>query len=116
MERHRGDTTIFDSCALCLLRRLSFGEEHGVSSSLEGYEEPDCMVHPAMIAAFLKAQAAQDFGDVKGFAQKVHVEWQEGERGPLGNGEGFDWMNRNTIYTLLILSLINTAQSSGISA
>ncbi|KAF8328293.1 DNA polymerase family A-domain-containing protein [Amanita rubescens] len=52
----------------------SLGEERGVEhvGSLEGYEEPDCMVHRANTAAFLKAQAAQDFGEVKGLAQKVH--------------------------------------------
>ena len=54
--------------------RGSLGEEHGIEhvGSLEGYEEPDCMVHRAKTATFLKAQAAQDFGEVKGLAQKVH--------------------------------------------
>ena len=82
--------------------------------SLEGYEEPDCMVHRAKTAAFLKAQAAQDFGEVKGLAQQVHgVKFEGGigdggkgrgkrakgkaakgkARPPLGNGEGIDWSN-----------------------
>ncbi|KAF8327638.1 hypothetical protein F5887DRAFT_1190097 [Amanita rubescens] len=90
----------------------SLGEEHGIehAGSLEGYEEPDCMVHRANTAAFLKAQAAQDFGEVKGLAQKVHgvkfeggiggrpgVNGKKGRKGkggenvPLGNGEGIDW-------------------------
>ena len=87
-----------------------------LAGSLEGYEEPDCMVHRAKTAAFLRAQAAQDFGEVKGLAQKVHgVKFEGGiggdgsgkgrgkrakgraERGkarpPLGNGEGLDWSN-----------------------
>src|SRR6266576_5872864 len=92
--------------------RGSLGKEHGIEDvgSLEGYEEPDCMVHRAQTAAFLKAQAAQDFGEVKGLAQKVHgVKFEVGiggrpgangkkgrkgkkdEKVPLGNGEGIDW-------------------------
>ena len=83
--------------------------------SLEGYEPPDCMVHRAKSAAFLRAQATQDFGEVKGLAQQVHgVKFEGGIGGdgrgkgrgkrvkgkagkgkarqpPLGNGEGFDW-------------------------
>ena len=89
------------------------------AGSLEGYEEPDCMVHRAKTAAFLRAQAAQDFGEVKGLAQQVHgVKFEGGIGGdgngkgrakrakgktakgkarpslaPLGNGEGIDWSN-----------------------
>ena len=71
--------------------RGSLGEEHGIEhvGSLDGYEEPDCMVHRAKTAAFLKAQAAQDFGEVKGLAQKVHGVKFEGEIGgrPGANGK-----------------------------
>ena len=47
--------------------RGSFGEEHGTEhvGSLDGHEEPDCMVHRAKMEA-------QDFGEVKGLAQEVH--------------------------------------------
>ena len=104
--------------------RGSLGEEHGIEhvGSLDGYEEPDCMVHRAKTAAFLKAQAAQDFGEVKGLAQKVHGVKFEGEIGgrpgangkkgrkgkgkgsnkvPLGNGEGIDWSEYEFQWNLL---------------
>jgi len=42
------------------------------------------MVHRGQMAAFLKAQAAQDFAEVKGLAQKVHgVKFEDGI-GPWG--------------------------------
>ncbi|KAF8347323.1 DNA polymerase family A-domain-containing protein [Amanita rubescens] len=65
----------------------SLGEEHGIEhvGSLEGYEEPDCMVHRANTAAFLKAH----FGEVKELAQKVHgVKFEGGIGGrPGANGK-----------------------------
>ncbi|KAF8631471.1 hypothetical protein AX15_002384 [Amanita polypyramis BW_CC] len=86
--------------------------------SLEGYEEPNCLTHRANTAAFLRAQATQDSGEVKGLAQQVHGTRFDGGIGggsgvgakkktrgkgkaggggarvlvaPVGNGEGFDW-------------------------
>ncbi|KAF8328298.1 DNA polymerase family A-domain-containing protein [Amanita rubescens] len=69
----------------------SLGEEHGIEhvGSLEGYEEPDCMVHRANTAAFLKAH----FGEVKELAQKVHGVKFEGGIGvdeSRGNGKDED--------------------------
>ena len=54
--------------------RGSSGEERGTErvGSLEGNGEPDRMIHRAKTAPSLKAQVAQDFGEVKGLAQKVH--------------------------------------------
>ncbi|KAF8638686.1 hypothetical protein AX17_002008 [Amanita inopinata Kibby_2008] len=89
---------------------------HDWVGSLEGYEPPNCLMHRSPNAAFLRAQATQDFGEVKGLAQQVYgVKFTGGigagkKRGvgkqgkgkkdgkggqkalaPVGNGEGFDW-------------------------
>ncbi|KAK2462616.1 hypothetical protein APHAL10511_005349 [Amanita phalloides] len=91
----------------------------GWVGSLEGYEEGECMVHRAASAAFLRAQAAQDFGEVKGLAQRVHGVKFEGGIGagarkkekekarkrsrlaPVGDGEGYDWSD--AVEKLLML-------------
>ncbi|KAG5732740.1 hypothetical protein E4T56_gene16724 [Termitomyces sp. T112] len=78
--------------------------------NLEGYAPPDCLAHRAASAAFLRAQATSDFGEVKGLAQKVSGKKFSGGIGsgrnskgkkstggkcktlaPVGNGEGVDW-------------------------
>ncbi|KAG6850420.1 hypothetical protein H0H93_013645 [Arthromyces matolae] len=80
--------------------------------TLEGYTPPDCLAHRADSAAFLRAQATSDFGEVKGLAQKATGKkisggiGSGGKRGPkvksstnskrkklapVGNGEGVDW-------------------------
>ncbi|KAG6861646.1 hypothetical protein C0995_013648 [Termitomyces sp. Mi166 len=79
--------------------------------SIEGYTLPDCLVHRAASAAFLRAQATSDFGEVKGLAQKASGKkfsggigsGRNGNKGkksahgkgkklvPVGNGEGVDW-------------------------
>ncbi|KAG6829851.1 hypothetical protein H0H92_003294 [Tricholoma furcatifolium] len=53
--------------------------------NLKGYTLPDCLAHRADSAAFLRAQATSDFGEVKGLAQKV-----SGKKfsGGIGGGNG----------------------------
>lgn len=71
---------------------------------LEGFSESDCLQHRSHSAAFLRAQAATDFGEVKGLAQQVYGTRFDGGMGggakkprkmkkkaPVGNGEGVDW-------------------------
>jgi DNA polymerase gamma 1 len=73
--------------------------------TLEGYVVPDCLAHRAASAEFLQAQATNDFGEVKGLAQRVYGKKFAGGLGsqkprkpknlkksaPVGNGEGVDW-------------------------
>ncbi|KAG6898245.1 hypothetical protein C0992_002259 [Termitomyces sp. T32_za158] len=79
--------------------------------NLDGYTPPDCLAHRSASAAFLRAQATSDFGEVKGLAQKVSGKKFSGGIGngknsskgkkstggqrkrpvPVGNGEGVDW-------------------------
>ncbi|KAI0063819.1 gamma DNA-directed DNA polymerase [Artomyces pyxidatus] len=72
--------------------------------SLDGYREPDCLRHRADSAGFLRAQATDEFAEVKHLAQQVTGEAYEGgigggsrgkKRGrkskSIGNGEGVDW-------------------------
>lgn len=70
--------------------------------TLEGYVAPDCLVHRAATADFLQAQATNDFGEVKGLAQRVYGKKFAGGLGsqkprklkksaPGGNDEGVDW-------------------------
>ena len=76
--------------------------DENYEGTLDGYVEPDCLVHRAKNAAWLKAQTTTDFGEVKGLAEQVsgkkfddkvankkHKPSQK--KVPLGNGEGFDW-------------------------
>ncbi|THH06421.1 hypothetical protein EW146_g9614 [Bondarzewia mesenterica] len=70
---------------------------------LEGYQEPNCLQHRADNAVFLRAQATDDFLEIKHLAQKATGKKYEGgiggdkqrKRGRkklvLGNGDGFDW-------------------------
>lgn len=70
---------------------------------LDGFVDPDCLVHRSPTAAFLKAQATTDFGEVKALASRVQGVRFEGnpapqrkkgpvkKRKPLGNGDDFDW-------------------------
>ncbi|KAG6868215.1 hypothetical protein C0993_006078 [Termitomyces sp. T159_Od127] len=79
--------------------------------NLDGYIPPDCLAHRSASAAFLRAQATSDFGEVKGLAQKVSgkkffggigngKDSSKGKKStggkqkkptPVGNGEGVDW-------------------------
>ncbi|TFK70761.1 hypothetical protein BDN72DRAFT_522456 [Pluteus cervinus] len=86
----------------------------------EGYIQPDCLVHRAKSAAFLRAQATRDFEEVKALA-KLYSGKDYSDKGrpkrkgnsradtstkkrkpnlaPVGNGEGIDWTE--TIEMLL---------------
>jgi DNA polymerase gamma 1 len=76
---------------------------------LEGYIHSNPLAHRAKSAAWLKAQASTDFGEVKGlaeqvsgtrYADKVVNRRRPSRKGPpLGNGDGFDWSE--TIERLL---------------
>ena len=70
--------------------------------SLEGYIQPDCLSHRAKSPFFLKAQATDDFGEIKGLAQQASGKRFDGgisnrrtsaprKKVTIGNGEGFDW-------------------------
>ncbi|KAG6918026.1 hypothetical protein DXG01_016878 [Tephrocybe rancida] len=93
-------------------RAMSPDEPEEYAGSLEGYSPPDCLAHRADSAAFLRAQATSDFGEVKGLAQKASGKKISGGIGggrgkgkgsaqggktkgvkpaPVGNGEGVDW-------------------------
>lgn len=94
-------------------------EKDGVRlvGSLEGYQEPDCLVHRAQNAAWLKAQATSDMqeikrlglqvyaavdakGKVKGRAKKADTGLKRLKKiRALGNGDGVDWTN--TVEQLL---------------
>lgn len=78
---------------------------------LKGFHEPNCLEHRAENAYFLRAQATQDFEEIKHLAQQLVGSRFEGQVGKmnkgkskkrkvsLGNGEGFDWTD--TIEKLL---------------
>ncbi|KAG5640753.1 hypothetical protein DXG03_007311 [Asterophora parasitica] len=86
-------------------RSMSLEEPKELDGSLEGYEPPNCLAHRATSAAFLRAQATSDFGEVKGLAQRSSGKKFSGGIGsgsrkpkgkpkklaPVGNGEGVDW-------------------------
>lgn len=64
---------------------------------LDGYIQPNCLVHRSMSAAFLRAQATTDFAEVKGLAQTAYGKKFDSEisgprrkKIPLGNGN-IDW-------------------------
>jgi DNA polymerase gamma 1 len=67
----------------------------------KGYEQSDCLAHRAKSAAWLKAQASTDFGEVKGLAEHIsgkkyadkvaNKKKSSRRKPPLGNGDGFDW-------------------------
>lgn len=87
---------------------LPMHEEQG-ESILEGYLQSDCLTHRSKSAAWLKAQASIDFGEVKGLAEQVSGKTYADKitmnkkpsrkKPPLGNGDGFDWSQ--TIERLL---------------
>ncbi|KAG6845692.1 hypothetical protein H0H87_004953 [Tephrocybe sp. NHM501043] len=95
-------------------RAMTTGAPEEYEGDLEGYSPPDCLLHRADSAAFLRAQATSDFGEVKGLAQKAYGKRitggigggaKKGVKGkslssgkgkgaklaPVGNGEGVDW-------------------------
>lgn len=87
-------------------RPMSQDRPEILEGTLDGYVAPNCLAHRADSAAFLRAQATNDFGEVKGLAQKVYGKKFAGGLGsggkprakskktPLsrvGNGEGVDW-------------------------
>jgi len=68
--------------------------------TLEGYIEPNCLLHRASGVEFLEAQATDDFAIVKELAQQVtgqkfsggtHPPKNRRKKAPIGSGEGFDW-------------------------
>ncbi|KAG2023737.1 gamma DNA-directed DNA polymerase [Coprinopsis cinerea AmutBmut pab1-1] len=79
--------------------------------NLEGFQTPDCLVHRAPNAAWLRAQATTDFAEIKALAQQVYGKHFDGDlassgkkqrraapRRPngkkivgIGSGEGYDW-------------------------
>ncbi|KAF9560188.1 gamma DNA-directed DNA polymerase [Agrocybe pediades] len=66
--------------------------------SLEGYLEPNCLLHRASSVEFLEAQATDDFEVVKELAQQATgkkypgaAQPQRRKKAPMGTGEGFDW-------------------------
>ncbi|KAF9524671.1 gamma DNA-directed DNA polymerase [Crepidotus variabilis] len=77
--------------------------EATLEGTLNSYVENDCLVHRAKNAAWLKAQASTDFGEVKGLAEmasgkkyadtiaKKRKSKPRQKRAPLGSGEGVDW-------------------------
>jgi DNA polymerase gamma 1 len=75
------------------------------------YEQSDCLAHRAKSAAWLKAQASTDFGEVKGLAEHIsgkkyadkvaNKRKPSRKKPPLGNGDDFDW---NAIIERLLAS------------
>jgi DNA polymerase gamma 1 len=67
----------------------------------EGYKEPDCLEHRADSAAFLRAQASDDFEEIRHLASQARRIANASSSGktnnkgrrrvPIGNGEGIDW-------------------------
>ncbi|KAF8061628.1 DNA polymerase family A-domain-containing protein [Lyophyllum atratum] len=85
-------------------RAMSPAAPKELEGTLEGYSPPNCLAHRAENAAFVRAQATSDFGEVKGLAQRVSGKKFSGgigggrprgakakKRAPVGNGEGVDW-------------------------
>ena len=82
-------------------RPMTQDEPDAFEGTLEGYIEPNCLVHRAASAAFLRAQATTDFGEVKHLAQASGRQFAGTAGGgkrkskkkspPVGNGEGVDW-------------------------
>jgi len=80
---------------------MTEGLYEGYEGNLNGYAPSDCLVHRSKNAAWLKAQASTDFGEVKGLAEQISGKKFAGNvtkrrqtgrmMAPLGNGEGFDW-------------------------
>ncbi|KAF8893833.1 DNA polymerase family A-domain-containing protein [Infundibulicybe gibba] len=74
-----------------------------LDGNLDGFSLPDCLVHRARSAAFLRAQATADFAEIKSLAQRVYGTRFSGGLGggarkkmkrraaPVGNGEGVNW-------------------------
>ena len=83
------------------------GDAYDQKSPLEGYREPDCLVHRAKSAAFLRAQATTEIDEVKYLSQQVSGRRSTADavtktssnvsgkrsrkKAPVGNGEGIDW-------------------------
>jgi DNA polymerase gamma 1 len=84
-------------------RPMDMDSSTNFEGHLDGYVVPDCLAHRATSSYFLQAQATNDFGEVKGLAQKVYGKAFVGGIGsqkpkkpkkplaPVGNGEGVDW-------------------------
>jgi DNA polymerase gamma 1 len=81
---------------------MSVNPEPEFEGSLDGYIQPDCLSHRAKNSFFLKAQATDDFGEIKGLAQQASRKRFDGgmkshrtiaprRKAAIGNGEGFDW-------------------------
>ncbi|KAF9014911.1 gamma DNA-directed DNA polymerase [Cyathus striatus] len=80
-------------------RPMSVSEDASLLGTLDGYMESNCLNHRANSAEYLRAQATNDFGEVKGLAKQFHgitftnlrPKKRRQNNVPLGNGEGFDW-------------------------
>ncbi|KAJ2931197.1 hypothetical protein H1R20_g5903, partial [Candolleomyces eurysporus] len=82
-------------------RAMPETEAESCVGSLDGFLNPDCLVHRSPSPAFLRAQATTDFGEVKGLAQQESGIRFEGNAAPpkkpakkkptLGNAEDYDW-------------------------
>ncbi|KAF7294449.1 POLAc domain-containing protein [Mycena kentingensis (nom. inval.)] len=98
LAKTNGGTLLEDGSPMPVVENGAF------EGTLEGYRETDCLAHRSKSAAFLQAQAATDFGEVKHLAQlecgkKFAGGVGEGRKkrkgsrrkAPVGNGDGFDW-------------------------
>jgi len=79
-------------------------DDDKIEGNLDGYREPNCLMHRADSAAFLRAQATTEFAEVKHLAEKAYGQRFVGGVGGgpssrnrkrktlgVGNGEGVDW-------------------------
>jgi DNA polymerase gamma 1 len=95
LEKTHGGSLLKDG------RAMPENEAEPYVGSLDGFINPNCLVHRSPSPAFLRAQATTDFGEVKGLAQQVYGIRFEGNAAPpkkpakkmpaLGNGEDYDW-------------------------
>jgi DNA polymerase gamma 1 len=85
-------------------RSMAIDDGIPFQGTLDGYQEPNCIVHRAAGASILRAQATTDFAEVKYLAQQASGKKFEGGIGGvkgvkkpgrpkklLGNGDGVDW-------------------------
>ncbi|KAF9448854.1 hypothetical protein P691DRAFT_729009 [Macrolepiota fuliginosa MF-IS2] len=94
LEKTNGGTLMSDGSPMPA--KLPMPEEY--EGHLDGYVQPNCLVHRSKNAAFLRAQATTDFAEIKGLAQTVYGKKFKGaglrpnrkKKVPLGDGN-FDW-------------------------
>ncbi|KAJ3574982.1 hypothetical protein NP233_g1401 [Leucocoprinus birnbaumii] len=102
LEKTNGGTLMKDGSSM----KSSAAEGSGYEGHLEGYVKPECMKHRSQSAEFLKAQATNDFNEIKGLAQlderkrgvvkpasrsqsqrKLRSNYKKLKKIPLGNGD-----------------------------